>query len=260
MTGSSEALRRRVLALLAGVPILLTIPAVGQAEVPSGPPMVVVLPAAQDSVSPPPPEAGDGHCPPAGGRPRGRDFRGLAVFGVVAGLQTAATSAGLFLSIEADGMSDATVETTYGLMLGLMPLVDASFGYLVARGSRAFRPSFGTIAAGAYAGAALAFAGVLLSMELDDPKVDGKYDSDDYFGNETHPGILTLMILPVFLPAIGAAIGYRLGRRPRNENGDDHRGCRTGSLTPTVSLPAPRFFRSASGSSPIPGVGLSIRF
>jgi len=110
---------------------------------------------------------------------------------------------------------------------------------------------------GSFIGAALAYAGVVFSMERDDPKVDGGYDSRDYFGDDRGGlGILTLVFLPALVPAAGAAIGFAAGRHPK-ETGPVAGGGRRFAVSP----PAFRMFAAAPGrDARIPGIELTVTF
>jgi hypothetical protein len=189
--------------------------------------------------------------------PRRRDLRPLAVFGVSVGVHVIGTAACLAISGLRYGLSDASVETVYGVVLGISPLVDGGFGTLVGRSSRAFTAPFGSTVVGSLIGAALAYAGVVFSMERDDPKVDGGYDSRDYFGDDRGGlGILTLVFLPALVPAAGAAIGFAAGRHPKGEL-----PVAAGGRRFAVSPPAFRMFASAPGrDARIPGIELTVTF
>jgi len=149
---------------------------------------------------------------------RERDLQPLAVFGLSVGVQALGTALTLAFAGANYGLSDRSVEVGYGVMLGITPIADGIFGWLLMRRSERYdAPLFSTMI-GAYLGAAISYICVYYFQEADDPKVDGKYDDvwfqSDGADSRVAGGAFALVILPVLVPAIGAGLGALVGRKP----------------------------------------------
>jgi hypothetical protein len=183
-----------------------------------------------------------------------RTFRGLAIFGTAVGIQTAGVLTAVIAGAASDGLSDRSVQVSYGVVLAITPTFAALAGASLAAGCTTYRSSTLAMFVGGYLGAAMAYLGAFFYVERDDPKVDGKYDpiyfEEDHSG-ERALGALTLALLPIFLPAIGVAVGYRVTREPR---GDD----RAAGGRPAAALapPSPTFYRSDPRGPVVPGLRL----
>ena len=146
------------------------------------------------------------------------DLRPLAVLGLSAAIQAVGTGLTLLFAGVDYGLNDVSVETGYGVMLGVTPIADSVLGWVVMRRSTRYdAPLFSTLI-GAYLGAAAAYVCVWFYSEADDPEVDGKYDEIYFQGDGANhrkgTGTLALFLAPVLLPAIGAGRGALAGRRP----------------------------------------------
>jgi hypothetical protein len=178
------------------------------------------------------------------------DLKPLAVLGLSAGVQAVGVAFALLASGLDYGLSDASMEISYGVMLGLTPIADGMLGWLVMRRSVRFdAPIFSTIL-GAYVGAAISYVCLYFFQEADDPKVDGKYDDiwfqNDGADNRVGAGTMVRVVVPILLPAIGAGLGALAGRKPLVEP----KGL-------TLAPPMPIAFSSGERGGAVPGVLLS---
>jgi hypothetical protein len=180
---------------------------------PPSQPVKVVAPVAAPSIEPPPPPLVQVPPPvvapaqkPRPARTTQPAARGAAIFGVTVGVQAVSMALcyALNAELEHDGRKTDFMDWALGYSL-VVPILSGTAGWAVANARTSVKHNYGSILLGTYLGSAIAFGlGAASHYGL------GERPSDSpFFWPATH------VVLPLFLPAIGAAIFHRLGSREK---------------------------------------------
>ncbi len=169
--------------------------------------------------------AAEGNIPSSGASgyvaPLPRDYRPLATFGVTVGIQTFGVLTAALLTGTVYGFSDRAMKIGWGVVAGCAPAIGGTVAWAVGGTSRVYNSPIGGIIAGAYLGAAMGYLATFFTLQKDNPEVDGRYDPI-YFGQNRGSKVLINIaaygLAPVFLPAVGAAVGHLITRKALNED------------------------------------------
>lgn len=99
----------------------------------------------------------------------------------------------------------------------MTPVADGAVGWAIGNSSVEYSSPFAAMVTGGYIGAVVSYVLVYLNVRRDNPRVDGEYDPIYFDRNPRRNAALnafTLGLAPVFLPAVGTAVGHLIGRNP----------------------------------------------
>lgn len=185
-------------------------PAPEPVVVPPPTPAPVIAPPPPPLVQTPPPVVAEALPPP---KPRKSSVaRGAAVFGVTFGAQAISMLLcyALYAEVENDGKQTEYMDWAIGYSL-VVPLISSAAGYGIASARSDYKYNYGSLMLGAYMGSAVAFG----------------LGAAAHYGLGERPGDspifwpLTHVVLPLVLPAVGAAIFHKLGAKPKQDTEQD---------------------------------------